>query len=426
MPSGGAAAMLAGAVLGVIVLTAVHLAQHDTLWNSEEGIYALTSRLLLHGHELYRQTVAAQPPGTYLVGALLLAIHDSLGWLRAGVALLQLAAGLLAGGIVWRLTGSRLATALTPAFLLLCPWDVHEHGTLTPEVVALALLLGAVLSSLAGRAGSRTGILCGLLAVVKVPLVLPALAIVLMSPDRRRAGAWALGTLAACTAATAVVGGAAFWRDAFVAQSQSGTHGLNVLAGWWAQAGWNLIALLVCGALALRGTSALRDPAGARVLAVAVAATLPTLLSVIKNGTSLNVVVPVEALLVPLAVTGAVSAWRRRPSMVGQLRAGAAGLALLFTLVQGVSLMVAPRDPQPFLRLGASHPGWTVLLTRRQFEAAVRRAESCPPAAAYAGEGLVAFAAGRGAPADQPDPFITTVPALRGVRRRMQAVPTCR
>ena len=74
----------------------------DTFWNTEEGVYALTARLLDSSHALYRDVAAAQPPLTYLVGAGLLAIHDSLEWLRLTVACLQLGAGLLAGQVVWR------------------------------------------------------------------------------------------------------------------------------------------------------------------------------------------------------------------------------------------------------------------------------------------------------------------------------------
>jgi hypothetical protein len=42
-----------------------------------------------------------------------------------------------------RVTGNRIATALTPAAMLLTPWAVHEHGALTPELVALPVMMSA-------------------------------------------------------------------------------------------------------------------------------------------------------------------------------------------------------------------------------------------------------------------------------------------
>jgi hypothetical protein len=66
-----------GALLGLVALVVAHIVLADTYWNSEEGIYALSARLLLAGHPLYRETVAGQPPGTFLEGAALLAIHGA-------------------------------------------------------------------------------------------------------------------------------------------------------------------------------------------------------------------------------------------------------------------------------------------------------------------------------------------------------------
>src|SRR5947208_13389649 len=90
---------------GVVCLALLHAHRDGTYWNYSEGVYALTSRLLLHGGHLYGDVVAAQPPWQFLEGAALLAGHDSLGFLRFGVGVGQLLAGLLAGVAVWRLTG---------------------------------------------------------------------------------------------------------------------------------------------------------------------------------------------------------------------------------------------------------------------------------------------------------------------------------
>ena len=139
--------LIAAVAAGFAALVAVHLLLLHTYWDYSEGVYALSSRLILHGADLYGQMVGAQPPGVFVAGAVLLAIHDSLEWLRFGVAIFQLGAGLIAAQIVYRVTGNRLATVLTPAAMLFTPWAVHEHGALTPELVALPVMLGATLAS---------------------------------------------------------------------------------------------------------------------------------------------------------------------------------------------------------------------------------------------------------------------------------------
>jgi hypothetical protein len=100
---------------------------------------------MLHGSALYSSFAGAQPPGVFLGGVALLAVHDGLEWLRFAVACFQLGAGVIAGAIVLRVTGSLVGALLTPALVLLTPWAVHEHGALTPELVALPVLLGAAL-----------------------------------------------------------------------------------------------------------------------------------------------------------------------------------------------------------------------------------------------------------------------------------------
>jgi hypothetical protein len=151
---------------------------------------------MLHGAGLYTSFAGAQPPGVFLVGTVLLAIHDSLEWLRFAVACLQLGAGVIAGAMVLRITGSRVAAIATPALVLLTPWAVHEHGALTPELVALPVLLGAAFAGGSGRRPALVGVLCGLLPLIKVPFAIPAVVVVALSGDWRQAGLWAVGTLA--------------------------------------------------------------------------------------------------------------------------------------------------------------------------------------------------------------------------------------
>src|SRR5947208_14317225 len=107
----GRGALAGGLLLGLGVLVVLHAWRGDAYWDYSEGVYALTSRLLLRGHDVYGHVVAAQPPGQFLFGAAALWIHDSLGFLRLAVGAVLLAAGGLGAVAVWRLTGSRWAAA---------------------------------------------------------------------------------------------------------------------------------------------------------------------------------------------------------------------------------------------------------------------------------------------------------------------------
>jgi hypothetical protein len=414
----GSITWLPGLLVGAVALLGVHLALRDTYWDYSEGVYAYSAHLMLHGRSLYTSLVGAQPPGVFLAGAALLAVHESLEWLRFGVALLQLGAGLIAGRIVLRITGDRLAAMLTPALFLLTPWAVHEHGALTPELVALPVLMGAALLCVERRGALAAGILCGLLPLVKVPFAIPAIALVALSADVRRTARWAIVTLAAALALTTLLAGGAFWRDAVLAQTQLGIRSLGVLKGFWAQAGWNLLGLLLAGAAALRHRGLSRDPRMLRVAIGLALAMIVTFLTNFKEGTGLNIAVPVEAALVPLAVSGTVLA----------LHAGARRMAvacvcaLLFTLAQGISLMASPERSLPFLRAG-SKPAWAVLMTGPRLQAAVAAARRCPPGVPYSGPPLIAFAADRPMPAGQADQFIVTrAGTLSSFRSRLQTV----
>jgi hypothetical protein len=162
-----------------------------------------------------------------------------------------------------------------------------------------------------------------------------------------------------------------------------------------------VLGLLFCAAIA----TWLRDQArDRRLLAVVVAlaaANIVTFLTNFKEGTGLNITVPVEASLIPLAAAGTVFAVRTAPAWVPALCV--TGLA--FTFAQSISLIAAPHNPIPFLR-PFSAPAWEIVLTRPQFERSVAAARACPPGDPYGGAPLVALAAGRSLPAGQPDQFL--------------------
>src|SRR3954451_3030645 len=251
-----------GAALGAAVLAALHADRGRELWDFSEGVYVLTSRLLIHGGDLYGHVVVAQPPGLFVFGGAALGVHDGIEWLRLCVGAWQLLAGVLWARIVWRLTASRVATVLTPAVALLLPWNLHEHGALTPELIAPPLLLGAVLlaSRPRGRAPGDAGVLAALAVGVKLPYALPAAVIVLLAANRRRAMLWALVTLPVEAAVAFALLGDGLWRYIVTAQSHSGWQNAHDLLRVWAQEGWNLLGLVVAAACALLWRRRLAEP----------------------------------------------------------------------------------------------------------------------------------------------------------------------
>ncbi|MGZ4298717.1 MAG: hypothetical protein ACXVE4_14905, partial [Solirubrobacteraceae bacterium] len=239
---------------------------------------------------------------------------------------------------------------------------------------------------------------------------IPAAVLIWVSGDRRRAAVAAAIVLIAGLAAAWIVGGSGFWRDVVIAQLHSGSRGLGALGGFWAQAGWNVVGLLVCAGTAVVLRTRAREPRLLTISIALAAANLVTFLTNFKEGTGLNITVPVEASLVPLAACGVVFALRvarERPAPAARWAAAACLLALAFTLAQTISLLAVSPKPIPFLR-AFSAPAWGVTLTAPQFDASVDAARACPPGEAYAGPPLVALAAGRTPPAGQPDSFLPT------------------
>jgi hypothetical protein len=418
--------ILAPVLAGLGTMIAVHLLLLHTYWDYSEGVYALSAHEILHGADLYGTIVGAQPPGVFLVGAALEAIHSGVEFLRFGVGLLQVIAGLISAAIVARISTSRMAATAAAALTLLTPWAVHEHGALTPELVALPVMLGAAfLAARPGRgAAMGTGLLCGLLVLVKYPLAIPALVLVAVARDRWRTAATAGLTLGAGLAVSWGLAGNGYWTDTVIAQMHSGSRSVHALSGFWAQAGWNVIGLLVP---ALVAVALWRRAADRRQLLVAgtlAAANLVTFLSNVKQGTGLNIAVPVEASLVPLALCGATFALREFSARRALAVLCLAGIA--FTLAQSASLIASPSNAIPFER-AFSAPAWEIALTAPEFQDLVANARRCPPGEPYGGPPLAALAAGRELPAGQADEFLPThSPTLAAVARQIAAVhPVC-
>lgn len=413
-PRTARAPLLAGTALGIVVLVLLHRWTRWAYWNYSEGVYLQTARLLRHGADLYGHVVAAQPPGVFLFGAAAEAIHDSLGWMRLVVGAVQLGAGVLGAVAVWRMTANRAATAAAPVLALLTPWAIHEHGALTPDILAAPVLLGAALLVTRPRAAVAAGALAAVTPMIKLPFLIPAVALVVVAGNRRALVAFA-GVLAVEIAAAFAVFGGNLWQDAVVAQIHSGQRtSAHFLFGAWGQEGWNEFGLVLpaLGLWWLRDRG--RDVLLLRVLAATAAGLLLTVLTNVKSGTGLNILVPLEASLVPLALTCcALAPGRARLASIA---------GPVVCLVMTVSLMTTPRTAFPFIYPTSQRNAWGRAVSNDGVHAIVAQIAACPRDKVYTGPPFFAYLAHRPMPDDQPDQFLTTRSStLRVVAARMDA-----
>ncbi|RKQ91290.1 hypothetical protein C8N24_1112 [Solirubrobacter pauli] len=359
-------------------------------------MYALTSRLWLDGGDLYGHIVVAQPPWQFFYGAGALAIHDSMTWLRFTVGLAQLGAGVLAAVAVRRLTDNPLAILAAPALTLLTPWAVREHGALTPELLAPPVLLGAALLASKPKTALAAGALASTAVFLKWPYALPVAALVFFSaaPKKAIVGAAVAGVVQA--AVFTAIFGWGLWDDSVIAQMASERRGFDILRGVWGQAFWSLVGLVALAALAWLHRERAKDQALLKVLAALAVGMLLTLASNTKDGTGLNVIVPIEAALVPLALAGAALHGRRLVP----------ALLLAFTLVQSLSLITTPRTATPFLYPTSERGAWGIAGDERAVDQGLAQAAACPADVAYSGPPYLAFLADRPMPDGQPDQFL--------------------
>ena len=431
MRTGNVAAALAATGIGAAALAALQLARGDGYWSYSEGVYALTARMLLDGADLYGGIAVAQPPALFVVGAGILAIHDSIEWLRLAVGVIQLGGALLCGLLVWRLTESRPAAVVAVPLALLAPWAVHEHGHLTTDVFAGPLMIAGVLATRSARRGRAAGLIAAALASFKLPFLLPAVAIVVASADRWRTAAWAAGALAVEIVVALLVFGPGLWGNVVLAQSETGLGSFEAMRRAWMQEAWNLGGLVVAAAVAwrLRERAADRRLLASSVLvALAIGATLAT---GVKRGTLAGIALPVEAMLVPLAVAGvvlAVRAAREHAGLRTRVAAVVATAGVAFVLVQGVWLLADQEvdGGHPFLRAGSGErPG--VIATPAEVDRLVAVARDCDYTRAYPYAPYIAFLAGRRPPADQPDGFITMHAERHADKEHQRGLdrPTC-
>jgi hypothetical protein len=288
---------------------------------------------------------------------------------------------------------------------------------LIPEMFVAPLLLGGVLLAPNARRAPWLGAVAALVAAFKLSYALPAIVLIALSADWRRAARWAVAAAIVEIALTfAFFGPADVWRDTVTAQFESGHVGARSLFGEWAQIGWNLLGLLVAALVAWRLRRHARDPRTLVVAAAVAGATLLTLVSTWKLGTSLNSVIPAETTLVPLALAGCAFALGQ--SRGGRRLAVVGILGIAFAVAQGVALVASPdvHGAHPFLRPGSS-PGYGVTLPADEVDAAVHTARACPRGVPYSGTPFIAFVAKRPLPGNQPDQYLAQLaPVLKNAR----------
>jgi hypothetical protein len=385
--------------LGAVELTLLALWQRNSYWDYSDGVYAETARALLAGHGLYGDVAAAQPPPVYLFGALLLAIHDGIVWLRAGLALVELVTGALVALSVWRICGRGPIAVAAGALAPLLPITLHEHAQLLPETLVAPLVMGGALWCARRERAFSGGMVLALAVTCKLAFALPALAVVLASVARRRALAGLLAALLALVLAGLSRYGTALGRETVQAQIEVGRASLRYVAGLLAQGAWNELPLLALAAAALILAREARDRALVRTLAAAAGAGLLLALSLFKRGSYIDVLAVAEPPLLALAACGTAWAWKRARSRPAVVLWG--GLLL----AQSISLLIDPGRPV-IARRPFAHSGLQYVLSPAAVDRAVAAARPCPPALPYSGVPFIAFLAHRRMPGDQPDVFI--------------------
>lgn len=388
-----AAGVAAGLVLELVLLA---LWQRNGYWEFSDGVYAQSAREFLHGMVPYRDFAAGQPPLVFLVGAVLLAIHDGVATLRVGAALADLGTAVLVGLCVWRLTGLRAVAVATGLLSPLLPISLHEHAQLTPETFAAPLLLaGALLCARPHRAGVG-GFLLALAVMCKLPFALPALS----TRQRREATLTLILAVVVFASASVAAFGNGVWRDAVHAQSQVGLASLHYVSGLIAQGAWNELPLVLPAAAGVWLVWTHREqPLDMELMRTLVAATLAGLLlalTVFKRGSWINVLVVAEPPLLVLAAAGAV--WSARASRAASIAIGLLGVLLA---AQIVSLLVDPANPLIAKRPGAQS-GLAWAAGPATVDRTVDNARRCPPTRAYSGDPYYAFLSDRRMPGNQP------------------------
>jgi len=413
--------------VGALEMVLLALWQRNGYWDFSDGVYAETAREVLRGASLYRGVAAAQPPPVYLLGALLLAIHDGLAAIRTGLALVQLATAGLVAVAVLRLSGERWLALAAGLATPLLPIALHEHAQLIPETLAAPLLMAGALWCARRERAVLGGVALALAASCKLAFIVPALAVVALAADRRRAAAGLVGA-GVLFGLVAMLGyGSSLWTETVSAQFALGAAPAHYVAGLIAQAAWSELPLvagvLAFGAVYVRGRR-IDGPQAAlsRTLLAAALGGLLLALTLFKHGSYISVLIVAEPPLLALACVGALGLWRHA-GLGGQI--GVSAFAALLA-AQSLSLLVSPADPALARRPGA-RSGLAELSSPAAVSRAVATARRCPAGVAYSGPPYLAFLADRRMPGAQPDIFMLRYSSTDVAFERSAAVdqPRC-
>lgn len=397
-------------LVGVAEFGLLALWQRNGYWDYSDGVYAQSAREFLDGLVPYRDFATAQPPVLYLAGVVLLAIHDGLASVRAGMALAEFVTSVLVAVCVWRLTGIRVAAIAAGLLSPLLPIALHEHAQLMPETLAAPLLTGgAMLCARTGRA-AWGGLVLAVAVACKLAFALPALAIAGICRQRRQAVTVLILAGVVLGLASIVVFGTGVWREVVRAQLQVGQRTLHDAGGLIAQAAWNEFPLVVPAAAAVwlvwSGREQPLEPALFRTLMAGAVAGLLLVLTVFKRGSYINVLVVAEPPLLALAAAGV--AWSVRWSPIAALPAALLGVLLVGQII---SLLAEPAHPAIAKRPGA-RSGLAYNVGPDTVNRIVETARGCPAGRAYSGDPYYAFLAHRRMPGNQPDPFMLGYAAI--------------
>jgi hypothetical protein len=392
-------------VFGVVEFVLLAAWQRNGYWDYSDGVYAQSAREFLHGLVPYRAFAAAQPPAVYVAGVVLLAIHDGLVSVRAGMAAADVATSLLVAVCVWRMTGVRVAAIAAGLLSPLLPISLHEHAQLTPETLAAPLLLaGALLCARRGRGVLMGGTALALAVVCKLAFAVPALTIALATRQRRLAAAALVGAGLLLGLASIAVFGTGVWREAVRAQLQVGGASVHYAGGLIVQAAWSELPLVLPATAAVwlvwTGRERPLEPELTRTVLAAAVAGLLLVLTVFKRGSYINVLVVAEPPLLALAAAGAVWSVRR-----SRTSAVLTGLLAVLLLGQIISLLADPANPPIAKRPGAGS-GLAYTAGPGTVDRIVDAARRCTPDRAYAADPYYAFLANRRMPGNQPDLFM--------------------
>jgi hypothetical protein len=392
---------LAGGVLELALLLAW---QRNAYWSFSDGVYALTAREFLHGLAPYRDVATAQPPPVFLVGALLLAVSDTVTALDVGLGLVNLATAALVVACVWRLDGRVWLALLAGALAPLLPISLASHAQLVPETLAAPLILAGAFLCARSERQWLGAIVLALAAWSKFAFLIPALAVAALAPGRWRTVAWTVAAFVALFAISLAVFGTGVWDQTVLAQLKLGRATVHYAGGLLAQAAWNELPLLAGAALfiaiAWRERGTLRDRRLAATVTGAAGGGLLLALTVFKRGSYINVMTVAEPPLLVLAVCGAAWSWQRWRQARAVTVAATALLA-----AQIASLLINPPDPWVAVR-PLAQSGLTWSAGPGQVNAEVTAARRCPPQLAYSGSPYIAFLASRRMPGQQPDVFM--------------------